>query len=278
MNYLLLDTCIWLNLADWRESDVLAALGELIASGKIAIIIPDIVQQEFDRNEDEALSSRERAAKSHIKQLRTWVDLFETEEEKNALRTLLDKLHGQACKRTELARKSTEAVRAIMKQCIASQTTQEMRDSAFTVCLLKSVPCHRNKNSLADAVILEHFKKIDPAGGKRFFITDNSDDFGGTDRRLPHDHLLALFDGIFSFYRINIAELLNEISPNIITQAAIENTARLQESMRQLRLVTCKHEFNEDTGAWLRSQYGGLTWQLRCKHCGAIFDTGEAYD
>jgi hypothetical protein len=280
MNYLLLDTCIWLNLADWRESEVLAAIGELLAKKVITIILPDIVQTEFTRNEDDTLSKREKAAKSHIKQVRTWVELLESEEEQNHLKKLLEQLNSQAGKRTQIAMKSTEVVRSLMKQCVSSATTEKIRDAAFQCCLQKTAPCHRGKNNLADAVILEHFKAIDVSSpeNKRFFVTDNSEDFGGTDRRKPYETLQPFFDEKFTHYRTNIAELLNEISPGIVSPKIVENVARLQEAMRQLRTVICKHEFDEKQGAWLRSQYGGLTWQLRCKHCGALFDTGEPYD
>ena len=38
------------------------------------------------------------------------------------------------------------------------------------------------------------------------------------------------------------------------------------------------HLLNERNGSYLRSRYGGLTWQLHCSKCGALYDTGDSWD
>jgi len=280
MNIFLFDTCTWLNLADWRESEVLAGLGELMANKSLKLILPDIVLTEFTRNESDTLSSRERAARAHIKQVRALSGLLEVPAEQLELRKYLDLLEKQAGKRTEIAKQNSKSVRALIDQSTKSITTPEIRNAAFDCCLNKLAPCHRGKNSLADAVILEHFKSIDIStiGTKRFFVTDNSEDFGGTDKRNPHENLKPIFDQKMSFYRTNVAEVMNEVQPGIVSNAGVENVARLQESMRQLRISTCNHDFDENQGSWERSRYGGITWHWRCRNCQMTVDTGEHYD
>jgi hypothetical protein len=280
MNYLLLDTCVWLNLADWREAEVLNALLAMVTAKEITLVVPDLVLDEFTRNEESTLEKREKTAKSHIKSLRPWVDLLENEPDKVQLLGLLDALNSQAGNRTAISKKSTEAVKGLMTtKSTPSPTTQAIKNTAYDVCLSKAPPCHRGKNSLADAVILEHFKAINAGNGKRFFVTANSDDFGGKDKRDPHDDLKSsIFDGKTSFYRVNVAELVNELRPGSVSAEAVANTALLQQVIQEMEQLRCAHEIDETSGAWLRSRYGGLTWQLRCKHCGWLFDTGEFYD
>jgi hypothetical protein len=280
MNYLLFDTCVWLNLADWREAEVLHSLQRMVNANEITIIVPDLVLAEFTRNEEPTLEKREKAAKSHIKALRPLVDLLENDQDKIQLRALLDALNSQAGSRTAISKKSTTAVKGLMTtRSTSSKTTQAIINSAYNVCLAKEPPCHRGKNSLADAVILEHFKAINSGTGKRFFVTVNSDDFSGKDKREPHDDLkLSIFDDKTSFYRDNVAALLNELRPGSVSPEAVANTALLRQVIQELEQSQCSHEIDENSGAWLRSRYGGLTWQLRCKHCGWLFDTGEHYD
>ena len=106
------------------------------------------------------------------------------------------------------------------------------------------------------------------------FVTTNVNDFSDAagDKRQPHADLKSMFDGTRVQYYIDIKIALNDIEQ---TKLSEEEDKYINLRISQL---ICQHEFEENHGGWLRSQYGGLTWQLICKKCGALFDTGEYFD
>ena len=58
---ILIDTCVWLDLAkDYQQQPILTALEELIRMGDIELILPRTVLDEFARNK--AASSKRAAA------------------------------------------------------------------------------------------------------------------------------------------------------------------------------------------------------------------------
>jgi hypothetical protein len=69
---ILIDTCVWLDLAkDPKQMPVLGIVEELLRLGIISLIVPRIVLDEFQRN-------RERIAKESTKSLSAHFDLLRT--------------------------------------------------------------------------------------------------------------------------------------------------------------------------------------------------------
>jgi len=62
---MLIDTCVWLDLAkDPKQAPVLGVIEELLRLGMVSLIVPHVVLDEFRRN-------RERIAKESVKSLST---------------------------------------------------------------------------------------------------------------------------------------------------------------------------------------------------------------
>jgi len=50
---LLIDTCVWIDLAkDFRQQTMLEALENLVESGEVSLILPRVVVEEFSRIKD----------------------------------------------------------------------------------------------------------------------------------------------------------------------------------------------------------------------------------
>ncbi|MCA3812878.1 MAG: DUF4935 domain-containing protein, partial [Burkholderia sp.] len=65
---LLVDTCVWLDLAkDYREQTVISALEDLVENGDIELIVPQQVLDEFDRNKARIIGEARRGLQSHFR-------------------------------------------------------------------------------------------------------------------------------------------------------------------------------------------------------------------
>jgi hypothetical protein len=88
----------------------------------------------------------------------------------------------------------------------------------------KKAPFHRERNSMADAVLIEAYGDIvatTRTRGIRFaFVTHNIKDFsqGNGDTRVPHPDLASHFSKIRSLYSNNLGELLKRIDPELLAE------------------------------------------------------------
>jgi hypothetical protein len=221
----LIDTSVWLDLAeDQNQTPLLSVVEDLIKDGLMALIVPGTVITEFRNN-------RNRVAKSSAKSLSTHFQLV-----KDAIR----KTDGDA-KRKELVLShlsdvdhripilggAAEGTLERIDKMLASATVIEASDAvkvrAADRALHLKAPCHHeNKNSMADAVLIETYfecVRTAPARQRFAFVTHNKHDFSlmNGNQKLPHADFAALFSRIKSMYFINLAECLRRIDPMRVT-------------------------------------------------------------
>src|SRR5579862_5486485 len=88
---LLIDTCVWLDVAkDYQQQAILAALEELIRQGDIALILPRTVVDEFARNKARVIEDSSRSLSSTLKHAKEAVEKFGDPRKKN---TVLNQLN-----------------------------------------------------------------------------------------------------------------------------------------------------------------------------------------
>lgn len=221
----LIDTSVWLDLAeDQRQTPLLSVVEELINDGLLNLIVPGTVITEFRKN-------RSRVAKASAKSLSTHFQLV-----KDAIR----KAGGDA-KRKELvlshlsdvdhripilggaAEGTLERIDKILATAIVVEASDAVKVRAAERALHSKAPCHHeNKNSMADAVLIETYfecVRAAPARQRFAFVTHNKHDFSLMDgnQKLPHADLAASFSRIKSMYFINLAECLRRIDPMRVT-------------------------------------------------------------
>ena len=84
MYKILIDTCVWLDLAkDYQQQSTLVALEELIQQGDIELILPRTVIDEFDRNKERVIEQSSRSMSSTLKRVKEVVDKFGDPQQKN---------------------------------------------------------------------------------------------------------------------------------------------------------------------------------------------------
>jgi hypothetical protein len=74
---LLIDTCVWLDLAkDFQQQAILSALEELIRQNKVSLILPRIVINEFVRNKERLIEESSRSLSATFKRVKEAVGKF----------------------------------------------------------------------------------------------------------------------------------------------------------------------------------------------------------
>lgn len=86
---ILIDTCVWLDLAkDHRQETLLTSLETLVKEKEVSLIMPRIVLTEFARNKARIIEDSKRSLSSTLKNARTL--LWELEERQRGQSSTFD--------------------------------------------------------------------------------------------------------------------------------------------------------------------------------------------
>lgn len=254
---ILIDTSVWLDLAeDQKQTPLVSVVEDMIKDGLMNLIVPGTVITEFHKN-------RNRVAKSSAKSLSTHFQLV-----KDAIR----KADGDA-KRKQMvlshlsdvdhripflggaAEGTLERIEKILATATVIEASDAVKVRATDRALHHKAPCHHeNKNSMADAVLIETYfecVRTAPARQRFAFVTHNKQDFSlmNGNQKLPHADFSALFSRIKSMYFINLAECLRRIDPMRVThfmweQEWSQEPRSLTEMLKAMDTLTQKIWYN----------------------------------
>lgn len=227
---LLLDTCVWLELAKTTKGEkLLSLLLELIESGLVSVIVPDIVINEFRRNKDRIINDHRKSAASHFDVVKSLINQHGKEEDKTTLLPQLSDLNHKLFSLKETIAESITLIEALfVTKAETIELTDEIKLRVFDRSLKRQAPFHTSKNSIGDAIIIESYidynLKFRSKNLYMMFVTHNKDDFSlKTNPKVPHEDFKNIFNSSKSRYFINLPEALNAINPNIIEEYDLQN-------------------------------------------------------
>jgi hypothetical protein len=88
---ILIDTCVWLDLAkDYQQQAILAALEELVRQADITLILPRIIVDEFARNNARIIEDSSRSLSGTLKRAKEAVEKFGDPRQKRRVLHKLD--------------------------------------------------------------------------------------------------------------------------------------------------------------------------------------------
>ena len=71
---MLIDTCVWLDIAkDPQQQSVIGVLEELVRREQVSLIVPSIVKDEFARNKERIIKDSQRSLSSVLKRAKEWL-------------------------------------------------------------------------------------------------------------------------------------------------------------------------------------------------------------
>jgi PIN domain len=200
---LLIDTSTWLDLAGRRTGQQwIVPLRVLKHQGRLELLIPPVVIEEFDRNRMRSEAAVTTSVLDRLRQLRR--ELREYAGEKHEQIWL-----AETAQHIPLVNAMAPQNHREIDELLRSGTRVEPTDLEYARAvqrgLDKRAPFTAEKNSTADALIIETYaRQIGMADTEDVyaFVTSNHRDFSLPigDHRLPHPDLAYLFDGARSRY------------------------------------------------------------------------------
>lgn len=244
----LIDTCVWLDLAqDPKQTPLLSVVETMVNDRVLSLLVPQLVIDEFSKNRERVAKSSARSLAGHFQQVREAVNKgVGNSKRKKALLEQLDDLNHKIPLIGGAAEGVLDRVDKLLQQATSIKTSDAAKLRAADRALTRSAPCHReSKNSIADALLVEIYFESVRAGksGERFaFVTHNKSDFSAAtgNQKLPHADLVSGFSKIRSMFFINLAELLSRIDPTAVTELVWEQT--WQREPRGLSELLAAHE------------------------------------
>jgi hypothetical protein len=229
---MLIDTCVWLDLAkDPRQAPLLSVVEEMVKIGMDNLIVPRLVLDEFRRNRERIAKESAKSLSAHFRLVKDAVGKIGGDKKRMqvVLSHLDDVDHqipiigGAAAETLDRIEKLFSAS-AIIEPCAAVTLRAAQR------AIGKKAPFHRDKNSMADAILIETYAECvhdKAASNIRFaFVTHNKNDFSieNGNHKIPHPDFAGFFSRIKSLYFINLAEALRCIEPSLVTDIMLEHS------------------------------------------------------
>jgi predicted nucleic acid-binding protein len=217
---ILVDTCVWLDLArDHPEQPVIAALEDLVKAGKVELILPQIVVDEFQRNKARVAEETRRSLHSHFQLVREAVNRFGNAASKaDTIRALGEVDHAIIIK-GDAVNDSIERIDALLKGSSPMPTTNIIKQRVTERAIAIKAPYHRDKNNVGDAIIIETYDEIVSSARRTkrnfAFVTHNTKDFSelNGDRRKPHSDLAGVFPSPRSTYWVSMIDVIKTNRP-----------------------------------------------------------------
>src|SRR3954451_21506029 len=152
---ILVDTCVWLDLArDYREQPVIAALADLIKARKIELILPQIVIDEFHRNKPRVVAETQRSLQSHFRLVREAVNRFGDDTSKIEILRGLSEIDHVIAIKGEAVNDSFKRIEELFRTAVQLEMTDAVKQRVTDRAIEKKAPYHRDKNSVADAILI----------------------------------------------------------------------------------------------------------------------------
>jgi hypothetical protein len=203
---MLIDTCVWLDLAkDPRQAPVLGVVEEMVKLGMVTLIVPRVVLDEFRRNRERIVKESAKSLSVHIRLVKDAVGKIGGD--KRRMRVVLSHLDDVDHKIPIIGGAAVDTLDRIEKLLTASpiiELSEAVKLRAAQRALERKAPFHHGKNSMADAIIIETYAECirdKTASGARFaFVTLNKSDFSieNGNHKIPHPDLASLFSRIKS--------------------------------------------------------------------------------
>jgi hypothetical protein len=193
---LLVDTSVWLDLAKRRDGQKwIVPLRVLMSQGRLELLAPSVVVEEFERNRPRAEAAVTSSVLERFRQLRQDVHEYGPAERYQWLEEMA---HSVPIISSATLQNFTE-IGELLKRARRLEPSNVEIEGVVRRGIEKMAPFHLQKNSTADALIIELYSsslhEADQDDEQYCFVTSNYHDFSipNGDRRQPHPDLAPLF-------------------------------------------------------------------------------------
>lgn len=208
--HLFIDTSTWLDLAKRRDGQrLIRPLNTLVADGHVELLVPQVVIDEFERNRESVEKTMTTSLTERFKAVRQELAAYADMDYRDEELRLFDQWAHQVTMRGALTTRNFDDIRALLETGRRLEPTATDHERVVARALAKSAPFHRQRNSVADALLIEMYSaalSTAEPGDRYAFITSNAHDFSAAhgDQRQPHDDLADKFAVEHSTYWLGV--------------------------------------------------------------------------
>ncbi len=158
---MLIDTCVWLDLAkDQKQVPVLGVVEEMIKRDMISLIVPQVVLTEFRRNRERVAKENARSLSTHFRLVKDAVGKIGGDKRKtNLVLSHLDDVDHKIPMVGGTAVNTLDRIEKLLNASEIIEPTEAVKLQAAQRAIEKRAPFHRDKNAMADAIIIETYGK-----------------------------------------------------------------------------------------------------------------------
>jgi len=237
MHYLIIDTCVWIDLCNDEDKEVREKLSDLVKQGKVKLILPQLVIEEWERNKQSKIIDYKKASfRGMIKNAKK-ISEYIPQEDSSCIKRILEKFQQRIPQIEQAALEEIKVIEYLYNypSTIKLQIEGNVKLQAVEFALLKKAP-FKNKNCMADALIL--LSAVDYINRKQLknciFVSRNTSDFSSTSNTLQiHEDLQALFEKNEIKYFVNIGLAINEVEKGLISN---EEIRKIEEELQNEKL------------------------------------------
>jgi hypothetical protein len=225
---LLIDTCVWLDIAkDPEQQKTLRVIDELIDMEEVRLLLPETVITEFNNNKDRIIKESNQSLSSVIKRVKVMVEKLGANETKKLVLGQLDDVNYKIPNLGHTSLNIIDNIERLFKKATILAATDSIKLKALDRAINKHAPFHRNKNSFNDAILMETYGacvRENNTGSHYAFVTHNTSDFSqpNGNQKDPHPDFELYFNPGSSTYFINLAESLRKVSPELVSELMID--------------------------------------------------------
>ncbi|GHT67998.1 hypothetical protein FACS1894110_14580 [Spirochaetia bacterium] len=260
---LFLDTCVWLDIAN-KPEPILPIITQLIDDNSIKIITSKIIIDEFERNKTKIVDNSKKRLKQQLRDGKNALKLFDGKYNISEIDNFFDEINSQIPNVSDKAFTAITMISDLLKKSTRIELSDNIISLVFRRALDKKAPFHRNKNSIADALLMEQFHQfsVESSYQTLYFITHNTDDFSDTqDNRRIHPDYNGYFEKENVRYEINIMNVINQIDENLLGDYEFENYG-MDENRSIIEILNAEGEFMEKI--WY-GRHQNLKYKVECE-------------
>jgi hypothetical protein len=220
----LVDTCVWLDLAkDYTQQVILSVLEQLIREGEVELILPRTIVDEFERNKARIIESNAKSLSSTLKKAKEAIDKY-GDQQKGLVISQLNAVDQKIPYLKEAVADSLMRIEKLFLRTQIIDISDSVKVRAAQRAIDKRAPFHRQRNGIDDAILIEIYAdevKVHNPNRNRFaFVTHNVHDFShpNADKKIPHPDISDNFSRIKSLYFITLSDALHRINPVTINE------------------------------------------------------------
>lgn len=252
---LMIDTCVWLELAkDYSQRSLLSALEELIRMGQVSLLTPQLVIEEFGRNKERIVEESGRSIGSTLRRAKEMLTKLGEEKAKAEAIKQLNEIDQQSVNYRDAASEGVKRIEALFERSTQVRTSPDIKLAAADRAIKNKAPFHRQRNSMNDAILIEIFGYMQKGrGGHYVFVTHNIKDFShiGVDEQKPHPET-------------KLGDALNKFRPN--------------ERARQRPCGTSNSSSHLGSSREVRTSGGNQVWSYRAWMSALRWVVGDDWD